>query len=74
MTYQGHKNRNHWNVSLWLFNDEGLYNLMREISRENKRLDDAVDALLALLPERTPDGVRFSKSGVRAAVKEVREE
>jgi hypothetical protein len=23
--YQGHKNRNYWNVALWLGNDEGLY-------------------------------------------------
>ena len=23
--YLGHKNKNHWNVSLWINNDEGLY-------------------------------------------------
>ena len=30
MPYSGWKNRQTWNVALWLGNDEGLYNLMRE--------------------------------------------
>lgn len=33
--YQGHKNWNHWNVSLWINNDEGLYKLARECIRRN---------------------------------------
>jgi hypothetical protein len=28
--YNGHKNWNHWNVSLWVNNDEGLYRMARE--------------------------------------------
>ena len=26
--YNGHKNWNHWNVSLWLYNDEAMYREM----------------------------------------------
>lgn len=32
-TYQGHKNRNHWNVALWINNDEGLYRLAQDCIR-----------------------------------------
>ena len=28
-TYNGHKNWNHWNVSLWINNDYGLYETAR---------------------------------------------
>ena len=28
--YNGHKNWNHWNVSLWINNDEGLYRMANE--------------------------------------------
>lgn len=28
--YNGHKNWNHWNVSLWINNDEGLAELRAE--------------------------------------------
>ena len=68
--YNGHKNWNHWNVSLWINNDEGLYNMARECIRHyrNKTKDMAARDLLALLPEKTPDGAPYSLSSVRAAM------
>ena len=33
--YQGYKNWETWNVSLWLSNDEGLYNQTIDMMREN---------------------------------------
>jgi hypothetical protein len=41
MKYNGHKNWNHWNVSLWLFNDEPLYRLMCDIVACSDTLDEA---------------------------------
>ena len=32
--YNGHKNWNHWNVSLWINNDEGLYQMASECIKE----------------------------------------
>jgi hypothetical protein len=70
--YNGHKNWNHWNVSLWLNNDEGLYRLMvHELnSHRGKRgaRERAAYSLLTLLPEKTPDGAPYSVSSVKAAM------
>ena len=37
-TYNGHKNWNHWNVSLWINNDEGLYNFARSCKRDSANI------------------------------------
>ena len=72
--YQGHKNWNHWNVSLWINNDEGLYNLARECIRnsQSRVTSDrarAVRDFLALVgAEKTPDGAPYTASSVRAAM------
>ena len=71
-TYNGHKNWNHWNVSLWINNDEGLYqDALWAISCGLNR-DSAVELFLELRGMReefsTPDGARYSKSAVRAAM------
>jgi hypothetical protein len=66
--YNGHKNWNHWNVSLWIGNDEGIYNLAREMIRTHRNRDAAARSLLELLPEKTPDGAPYSFSAVRAAI------
>lgn len=40
--YNGHKNYNHWNVSLWINNDEGLYDLALSARKNTTNLDHAV--------------------------------
>jgi hypothetical protein len=67
MQYNGHKNYNYWNVSLWLFNDEGLYGLVRDSLKKGNK-DLAAKMLLEVLPEKTPDGVKYNFSNVRAAL------
>jgi hypothetical protein len=42
--YNGHKNWNHWNVSLWLFNDERRYNILRQVI-ENETLEESARIL-----------------------------
>ena len=66
--HQGHKNWNHWNVSLWLYNDEGLYRLMKDAVAHTDSLDEAAEVLLDSLPRKTPDGAPYSFSSVRAAL------
>ena len=70
--YNGHKNWNHWNVSLWINNDEGLYRMALNYigACENRR--DAAIAMCNHLVEsgitHTPDGAPYSVSFIRAAM------
>lgn len=72
MAYNGHKNWAYWNVALWISNDEGLYNLVREHIRRARNRDEAarriVDDLRECGMEKTPDGARYSVSAVRAGI------
>lgn len=72
MSYNGHKNWTHWNVSLWLFNDEGLYRMMQSCVRHADTLDEAAADILRELSrdgmDKTPDGARYSFTAIRAAL------
>lgn len=72
--YNGYKNWNHWNVSLWINNDEGLYRLAKECIANADNRNEAVRDMLALLKSdhliagKTPDGAPYSVSSIRAAM------
>lgn len=69
--YNGHKNWNHWNVSLWINNDEGLYRMARALAKRYDR-ETAAKSMLAELQhsgnDKTPDGAPYSVSSIRAAM------
>ena len=65
--YNGHKNWNQWNVSLWLSNDEELYNMVCRVLRTNTK-DRAAGIILSQLPSRTPDNAKYTKTAIRAAL------
>lgn len=71
--YQGHKDWSHWNVSLWINNDEPLYRMARECMRQHKgkRTKAATDMLQALNMAgiaQTPDGARYTVHNIAAAM------
>lgn len=53
--YQGHPSYNHWNVALWVGNDEGLYQMARDTRKSEFKRE-----LVELMPK-TPDGVRVTQ-------------
>lgn len=66
--YNGHKNYNAWNVSLWLSNEECLYRLVQICLKTSRNKDLAARKILSQLPDETPDGVKFSYTNVRLAL------
>lgn len=76
-TFNGHKNWNHWNVSLWINNDEGLYHLAKECVRRYRNTTvylaagDMLETLKELGATHTPDGAPYSVSSIRAAMRDM---
>lgn len=73
--FNGHKNWNHWNVSLWINNDESLYRAARQYVKDFRgNKDAAAREMYAELIRtygdnpKTPDGAPYSVSSIRAAM------
>ena len=66
--YNGHKNWNHWNVSLWLYNDEKLYKIMAWAVNHFSTLDEAAHYINRATADRTPDGAPYTFTSIRAAI------
>ena len=66
--YNGWKNRETWNVALWIGNDEGLYRLARECVRADRKAPYArfVEQMRESGHLETPDGVAYNDSGLDA--------
>ena len=67
-TYNGHKNRNHWNVSLWINNDQTLHAMAKSFKKQFTTARYAAKVMLRHLPAKTPDGCAYSISALSKAI------
>lgn len=68
--YNGHKNWNHWNVSLWINNDEGLYRQALHCINITTNRRQAAEFFLGHVGRtKTPDGAPYTLSSVIAAMR-----
>lgn len=70
--YNGHKNFSYWNQALWLMNDKNLYNYAVDLCSSFSK-DEAAQILFdefkGFNDGMTPDGVKWTFSGIRAAIR-----
>jgi hypothetical protein len=70
--FNGYKNWNHWNVSIWINNDERLYRIAQYCIKVTGNRARAVNLMLWELQStgqtHTKDGALYSKSAIRAAM------
>ena len=70
--HQGHRNWSHWNVSLWINNDEHLYRMAQQYVRlfgKRKAAHGIMGDLEANDMRFTPDGAPYSVTAIRAALR-----
>ena len=74
-TYNGHKNWAFWNVSLWIGNDDRLYEIARDCVRRSRTREQAAERFVSGLADcgvtETPDGARYTVASVRAAMRDL---
>ena len=61
-TYNGWKNRQTWNVALWISNDEPLYRAAVEFMSEKlpqRTYKEFIDVYMGLGKAKTPDGIHW---------------
>jgi hypothetical protein len=68
--YNGFKNQSYWNQSLWINNDLELYDLAIVCINCHKNVKRATNVFINNLSysEYTPDGVKWTKTGVYNAL------
>jgi hypothetical protein len=59
-TYNGWKNRETWNVALWIQNDQGLYDIAQACSSYK----EFANAMREFGQTETPDQISYSDSGL----------
>ena len=70
-TYYGHKNWNHWNIALWISNEEHVYKRVQFLlKRKYISKNEIATVLLGELRNRwgdtTPDGAPLTYTGIRS--------
>jgi hypothetical protein len=62
--YNGWKNRETWNVALWINNDEGLYSVAKSVDNYEQFREVLAEQFEGGISMQTPDGVAWNDSGI----------
>ena len=72
-SFNGHKNWSHWNVALWLDNNEDNYSHVQDIIKRHVKGEYKYNSFTKIcrviqnsLPKNTPDGARYSLKAIEA--------
>lgn len=71
--YNGYPSWNQWNISLWINNDEGLYNWACDLTRQYGVKKAAARMARELEGIRTPDGARYNVTSILGAIRGILE-
>ena len=66
--YNGHESWTAWNVSLWINNDESLYEWSQRLIQKEGKEKAAKIMARELVGSRTPDGAKYSYHTIRLAI------
>jgi len=69
--YNGHKDKGHWNIALWINNSEGLYHWAVELVKEHGRRKAARIMANDLAGTRTPDGFKYTLPRIYEALEDI---
>jgi|TARA_R100000482_G_C5121735_1_gene146225 hypothetical protein len=69
--YNGYTSWNAWNVSLWINNDEYLYNTARETVKRFGYVRGLKVLVARWEGDRTPDGAIYNRTGIKQAIQEI---
>jgi len=64
MTYNGHKNWDYWNVSLWINNEETIYNAAYIMVSSMGAKEAAKTLAKTLAGTKTPDGAKYTYNNI----------
>lgn len=67
--FNGYPSWSAWNVSLWINNDEGLYNWAKDSVKGLGYKKAAEHMHRVLVNEKTPDGAKYSARAIRLAIR-----
>lgn len=72
-SYNGHRNWNAWNVSLWIYNEENTYKYARDLVKKYGVKKATKLLIRDYLPPKTPDGATYNNLCVKLALEDMEE-